>query len=343
MIRIISALLLSFLISNVALADKVKLAENAPDSYTVVKGDTLWDISGRFLQHPWRWPEVWRMNREQIRNPHWIYPGQTIYLDRSGPYLSLNKPGEEVRVTEDGRLKPKVYEEGENPIASVNFGNIEQYLTSPLVFPEEEIPNPAVIIASDDGRVNSAKGDTVFAKNVTAGVSDWQIFRRAGKIVDPVTQEVLGYEAEDIGAARVVQDGAPATLTLMNAKREVSPGDRMLPAPKAEILSFVPHVPTNDIAGRVVKLPLALQSAGKNSVVILNVGRVAGIERGHVLALYRNRGEVDYKLDGKKEHFKLPDNRYGLIFVFRVFEKVSYGLVVDANMAVRIADTVGKP
>lgn len=342
MVRIISALVLAFL-TTVALADTVKLAENAPDSYTVVKGDTLWDISGKFLQHPWRWPEVWRMNREQIHNPHWIYPGQVIYLDRSGPYLTLQKPGEAESVGADGRLKPKVYEEGVNPIASIPLDTIEPFMTRPLVVPEEDLQNPATIIAADDGRVIAAQGDTVFAKNVTAGVSEWQIYRRAEPIVDPVTQEKLGYEAQYLGTARVVQDGAPATLTLTSVKAEVGPGDRMLPATKPEMLAFVPHMPAGEVNGRVVKMHDTLMHAGKYSVVALGVGRNAGIERGHVLALYRNRGEVKYDLDGAKEKFQLPENRYGLVFVFRVFEKVSYGLVVESSGPVAVGDAVHRP
>lgn len=342
MFRIISALALALgltVASASAVADTVKLADNAPDAYTVVKGDTLWDISGKFLKHPWLWPQVWRLNREQIKNPHWIYPGQTIYLDRTGPYLSTTPPGSGDTV----KLQPQVRVEDVSPIPSVPLSRIEPFLTRPLFVSENDLTGSATIVASDDARLLNGPGDTIFARNVTTGVRDWQIYRRAQAIKDPVTNELLGYEAAYLGTARVLQDGAPATLEVTSVQREVNAGDRMLPAGKAEIMSLVPRAPAGKVDARIVKVHDGIQYTGKYSVVTISAGRAAGIEPGHVLAIYRNRGDAKYDADGKNETIKLPDDRYGLIFVFRVFDRVSYALVMESGGPVKVADAVRQP
>ncbi len=343
MFRIISALALALglsVASASAVADTVKLADNAPDSYTVVKGDTLWDISGKFLKHPWLWPQVWRLNREQIKNPHWIYPGQTIYLDRSGPYLTTTPPSGDGATV---KLKPQVRAEDLSPIASVPLHRIEAFLSRPLFVSENDLAGSATIVASDDNRLLNGPGDTIFARNVTAGVSDWQIYRRAQPLKDPVTNELLGYEAAYLGSARVVQDGSPATLEITSVQREVNTGDRMLPAGKPEIMSYVPHAPSGKVEARIVKVHDGIQYTGKYSIVTISAGRAAGLEPGHVLAIYRTRGDAKYDMDGKNETIALPEERYGALFVFRVFDRVAYALVVESAGPVKVADAVRQP
>ncbi len=339
MLRIISALIL--LVSSLtAAADTVKLAENAPDSYTVVKGDTLWDISGRFLKQPWRWPEVWRLNRQQIRDPHWIYPGQVVYLDRNGPYLSFGKPGEAAGTE---RLRPKIHESDINPIPSVQMSAIMPFLTQPLVVEPREQADQATVVATEEGRINSATGDTIFAKNVQAGIDKWQIYRRADPIRDPVTNDVLGYEALYLGTARVLQDGHPAELQITSSEREVGVGDRLLPAAQPETIAYVPHAPQGQIEGRIVRMVNDLAHGGKYSIIAVSAGRNAGLEPGHVLAVYRTRADARYDLDGHKEAYKLPEERTGLVFIFRVFDHISYGLIVESNGPVKLADMVRQP
>jgi hypothetical protein len=339
MLRIISALILLFS-SLTAVADTVKLADNAPDSYTIVKGDTLWDISGRFLKQPWRWPEVWRLNREQIKNPHWIYPGQVIYLDRNGPYLSFNKPGD---VSGTEKLGPKIYQSDINPIPSVPLNAIDAFLTQPLVVQEGDQVKFGTIVATEEGRLNTGSGDTIFAKNIPQGVDSWQVYRRAEPIVDPVTNKLLGYEALYLGTARVMQDGNPATLQITSSDREIGVGDRLVPAVKPETLAFVPHAPQGKVEGRIVRMHDNLFHAGKYAVVGISAGRTAGLEPGHVLAIYRTRAPATYDLDGSKEHYDLPEQRIGLLFVFRVFDQISYGLIVESDGPVKISDMVRQP
>lgn len=340
MIRIIFPLIvcIATLVSNTAAAQGAEIADDAPDSYTVVKGDTLWGISGRFLKQPWRWPEVWRMNRDQIRNPHLIYPGQIVHLDRSGPWLSIGK-----RLGIDKRL-PQIYEETlGNELPSIPLNVIEPFLNKPLVVDEARLQGAATIIATETNRVFTGTGDTVFAKNVSDDADVWQIFRPATPLNDPITGEIIAYEAAYLGAARVSERSDPVTLEIVDSVEEIGVGDLMLPSERPNVFSFVPHAPENPVDGRVMSIYRGVAETGRLNVVSLNVGERDGIERGHVLALYRNRGIAEYKEDGVKETYQLPEKRYGLVFVFRTFERVSYALVMDSDGQVSIADGARKP
>lgn len=342
MIRIIFPLIVSIatLVSSVAAAQGVAIADDAPDSYTVVKGDTLWDISGRFLKQPWRWPEVWRLNRDQIRNPHLIYPGQIIHLDRSGPWLSIGK-----RVgARDEKLFPQVYDEPlGSAVPSIPLNVIEPFLTRPLVVDEARLQGAATIIATETSRVYVGAGDTVFAKNVRDDVEVWQIFRPVKPMVDPLTGETIAYEAAYLGAARVSERTDPATLEIIDAVEEIGVGDLMLPSERPNVFSYAPHAPEQAIDGRLMSIYRGVAETGRLNVVALNIGERDGLERGHVLALHRNRGTADYNGDEGKESFQLPEKRYGLVFVFRTFDRVAYALVMDSDGPVAINDAVRKP
>lgn len=341
MIRIIFPLLVGIatLVSHPAAAQGVALADDAPDSYTVVKGDTLWGISGRFLQQPWRWPEVWRLNRDEIRNPHLIYPGQVILLDRSGPWLSIGR-----RIGGDVKLSPRIYdEEAGRAIASIPVRAIEPFLTKPLVVDQAGLEGAATIVATETSRVMLGTGDTLFAKNVRDDVEVWQIFRPARPLVDPATNEVIAYEAVHLGAARVTERTDPATLEIISATEEIGTGDLMMPSEQPSVFAYVPHAPDKAMDGRLVSIHRGVAETGRLNVVALNIGEREGLEPGHVLALYRNRGIAEYKDENGKESFQLPEKRYGLVFVFRTFERVSYALVMDSDGPVTVGDSVRKP
>ncbi|MDY0011933.1 MAG: LysM peptidoglycan-binding domain-containing protein [Rhodocyclaceae bacterium] len=343
MIRIIFPLLASVfaLVAAPASAEPAPLAPDAPDSYTVQRGDTLWGISGHFLQQPWRWPEVWRLNRDQIRNPHLIYPGQVVILDRSGPYLGI---GKRVGAPPVEKLSPKIHEDTANQaIPSIPQHVIQPFLAQPLVVDDERIAGSAAIVATQENRVYSGTGDTIFAKNVTPGSKVWQVYRQGQKLVDPDTKEILGYEAVHLGTARVEEDGTPATLKVTSALSEIGVGDRMLPAEQPGIFSYAPHPPGQAVQGKLLSIYGGVAEGGRNNVVALNVGKADGLDVGTVLALYRHRGTIEYKDDGSKETFTLPDHRYGLVFVFRVFNRVSYALVMDTDGSVAVGDRVQKP
>ncbi|GHT84697.1 hypothetical protein AGMMS49960_19440 [Betaproteobacteria bacterium] len=325
-----------------------ELAANAPDSYTVVKGDTLWAISGRFLQHPWRWPEVWRMNEAQIRNPHLIYPGQVILLDRNGPWLSIGHPvgggggGDGSRG--DGQIEPRIYHEAiDEAINTIPLKIIQPFLTRPLVFDSPTVPGAGTIVAAETSRLQLGLGDTVFAKNVRDDVDDYQIFRPAKPLLDPATGRTIAYEAQHLGTARVTERTNPTTLVITESVEEIGPGDLLLPTERPQIFAYVPHAPVDLIEGRLIKIYRGVTEAGKLNVVVLSAGTEQGLEVGHVLALFRNRGTAVFGEGPEKETYTLPEKRYGTVLVFRVFDKVSYALIMDTDGQAAIGDAARNP
>lgn len=340
MIRIISALLLSFFASGVAAqtGEPLELAESAPDHHVVQAGDTLWDISGKFLKDAWRWPELWRMNRDDIRNPHRIYPGQVVMLDRSGPAPRL-KLGQVVKVG------PKVYvEQGTESIPSIPMQAIEPFLSRPLIIDEHGMKNAPRIIATQEDRVVLGPGNHAYVTNMTDKRDLWEVYRPARPLLDPETRELLGHEAYYLGTARKIRDGQPATIEILSVKEEVARDDRLAPAVQGEIVSYVPHAPDLDVEGRVASVYGGVNEAGRNAIVVVNRGTRDGLEVGHVLALYRHGRIVTYRDDEDDTQLaKLPDERYGLLFVFRTFDRVSYALVMNVTRPVTVGDVVRTP
>lgn len=341
MIRIIFSLLIGVasLTATARAADPVELSDTAPDSYTVKKGDTLWDISGMFLKKPWRWPEVWRMNRNQIRNPHLIYPGQVIVLDRNGPSLSIGR-------TVRDKLSPQVHSEAlDSAIPSIPPEAIEPFLTKPLVVDSERLAKSGTVIATQEGRLYTGRGDLIFAKDIPEGQKDWLVYRPVRPVLDPDTKEVLGYEAAYLGSAVVETNGRPATLRVAAAQEEIGKGDRLVAAEEPKLMAYMPHAPQNEITGKVAAIYGGVAETGPGNVVTLNVGANAGLEPGDVLALARDRGAVQNKNEetGDDETFQLPEQRYGLLFVFRVFDRIAYGLVMESEDSTTIGDIVHNP
>jgi len=344
MSRIISALLLIFSSLVVfsqpawsAPTEALELADNAPDRHIVVRGDTLWDIAAKFLKQPYRWPEIWRLNQEDIKNPHRIYPGQVVVLDRreAVPRLSLE---------DMVKVEPRVYSSEERQaIPSIPQKAIEPFLSQPLVLEANALDPAARIVATAENRVYLGMGDITYATGVAEGVKLWNIYRPGKTLVDPDTGETLGVEAIFLGSARLVRAGEPATIEIVASRQEIGRGDRLLPAPPIDIISYVPHAPATPIAGRVISVYGAVAEGGRNSIVSLSRGQRDGIEIGHVLALSRAGREVSNQYQGKKEVFKLPDERYGLLFVFRVFQRVSYALVMNVSRPVVPGDLVRNP
>lgn len=359
----------------------IALADDAPTLYTVVKGDTLWDISGRFLKEPWRWPEIWNMNREQIKDPHWIYPGDVIKLsfDASGrPMLSV--------VSGDGsatgafgvggtvRLTPQVrVDRLALAIPSIPSRAISPFLTLPLVIEEGALLGAPKIVAAEDGRVIIGAGNTAYAVglNPNSGIK-WQIYRPGKKLVDPVTKEVLGFEAIYLGDSRVSRFGESSTLEIIRSNQEINRGDRLTPTLEATLPSYSPRSPEKQMKGAVVSVIGSVEDAAQYSVVAINLGKRDGAEVGHVFATLQ-RGEIVSTQDagstggfsfGLKSLFssggtegsgaksedgsirsevKLPDERNGLLFVFRVFDKVSYALVMSSRRPLKVGDVVQTP
>ncbi|MCV2357101.1 LysM peptidoglycan-binding domain-containing protein [Paucibacter sp. B2R-40] len=339
-----------------------ELAPNAPDSHTVKRGDTLWDISKLFLTNPWRWPELWGMNREQISNPHLIYPGQILMLVRMDgrAQLQLAQQRSGTQAAEDdqsGKLSPRVRSSDfdGNAITAIPLNLIEPFLNDAVVFDTDELATAPRIVATPEGRVLLSRGDLAYARGDLSQATDYRVFRNTRPLLDPSTQEILGYEAPYLGTAELKQaeqsielpDGkaeiVPATLVIKAVRQEIGVGDRLSPVPQRSFSRYIPHSPSAPINGQIVSIYGEGLNAGQNQIVALNRGRRDGIERGHVLALWQQgRSMVDSTSD-KREVIKLPDERHGVLFVFQVYERVSYALIISVKAPVKAGDRFSQP
>jgi hypothetical protein len=340
----ITALLLAFLAAAALAQGDIGLQDNAPDRYIVERGDTLWDIAKKFLKDPWRWPEIWRLNQDQIRNPHRLRPGDVIVLDRrtSPPQLA---------VEDTVKLSPSIREEPvSQAIPAIPANVIEPFLTEPLVIEENGLQNAPRIVATEENRVNLGPGGVAYVRGLADSKQEsWHVFRPGRPLVDPATNRTLGIEAVYLGLGRLVRQGDPATLQIVSARQEITSGDRLIAVNPPLATQYVPHAPTGLIEARIISLydRLTTSEGGRHSVVSLNKGRRDGIENGHVLAVYRTGALVAQASSpdsrDKEAPVRLPDERYGLVFVFRTFDNVSYALVMESSRPVTSGDRVRTP
>jgi hypothetical protein len=320
------------------------LKPDAPDRYVVVPRDTLWGIAQRYTDSPWRWGELWDMNKDQIRNPHLIYPGNVIVIDRARARLAL---------TDTVKLSPRVRAEStaKEAIPSIPPAIIEPFLTRPLVIEPDGLEKAATIVGTEENRVVLGAGTRAFVRGMGASKEqDWFIYRQGGPLVDPDTNTTLGFEAVYLGTARVLVPGDPATVELTTATREISAGDKLVPAGRPQVVNYAPRSPAMPVKGRVISIYGSaglLGEAGPQDVIALNRGKASGLEVGHVLALYHQGATV---VDvSRPQHgvnpptITLPNERYGVAFVFRIFEQVSYALVMHVTRPVNPLDVVQNP
>ena len=351
-----------------------ELAQNAPDSYTVKRGDTLWAISRLFLKSPWRWPELWGMNMTDIKNPHLIYPGQTLYLDKSNGRARLSTKRGGADNLETVKLSPRsrISNLPDDSIPTLQNNLIEPFLAEPVIVEAGVLEAAPRFVATQESRVLLSEGDRAYARSVDgAGLSiaagkprDFRVFRNATALKDPGTGEILGYEAQYVGRAKLIRGesvsairGAdvkvgevaateivPATLDIVRSKEEIRTGDRLLPEPPLELLTYAPRAPVNAVEARIVSVyGSSVANVGQNQVVVINRGTKDGMERGHVLAIQTDGQRLVDKTGASFQDIKLPDERNGLLMVFRPFERVSYGLVLTATEPVRIGDWLINP
>lgn len=350
-----------------------ELAPDAPDTYTVKRGDTLWHISGMYLKTPWRWPELWGMNLDEIRNPHRIYPGQVLYLEKVGGMARLRvgqSPSDADLQTV--RVSPRTRYEGlqDTSIPTLPPQVIEPFLNEAIILNDDELDRAPRIVAGPDDRVLLTRGDRAYIrgrKGTPVVETDphhtdaFRVFREAVPLHDPVTGKVLGYEARYLGNAELVRpEGVqavrvrsgkteeaqvPATVDITRAKEEMRVGDRLLPEPPRVIASYVPRAPAQPVDGTIVSVyGDAVALVGQNQIVTISRGAAEGIENGDVLAVLKTGRRIeDRTQSGEHAELKLPDERNGLLMVFRTFEHLSYGLVLEIRDPVSIGDRVVNP
>jgi hypothetical protein len=329
---------------------------NAPDSHTVVRGDTLWDISGKFLQNPWCWPEVWGLNKEQIKNPHWIYPGQIVYFDRATGRLRLGTATGEAAPVNDKvvdssgtvRLSPRLRIEGlgQEAIPAIASRDIEQFLSQPLVIENDELANTPRIVQADEGHVFLGKNEKAYVVGNLNGGTSFQVFHPGKALMDPETQKLIAYEAVYLGTVKVQRESKAANeahiVNVVSSKQEMGVGDRLLPVPPTPILNYVPHPPESPIDARIVSIYGGVKQAGQHQVVSINRGKTHGIDIGTVLDLTHFGQTIADPADRKKT-IKLPDQKYGTLFIFRVFNNISYGLIMQVRDVVEVGDIAKSP
>lgn len=337
-----------------------ELAPDAPDSHTVQAGDTLWDISKLFLKSPWRWPELWGMNLEQIRNPHLIYPGQVLMLVKSDgrAQLKLAQAGTGTAMpTNTVKLSPRVRSSllDNGAVASVPMHLIAPFLNEAVVFESNQLEAAPRIVATQEGRVMVTNGETAYVTGNLGDTRRFRVFRQATPLRDPTTGEVLGYEARYVSAADFVQAGqertgqdgkpliVPATFRVSGARLEAGIGDRLAPEPARDLSAYAPHAPGKPIDGQIVSVYGEGMNAGQNHIVALNRGTRDGLARGHVLALWRAGRTATDRTGALPTALQLPDERHGQLFVFRTFERVSYALILSVKEPVRTGDRFTQP
>lgn len=347
----------------VAEPEPIVVRPDHPREYVVVKGDTLWDIAARFLRDPWLWPEVWQ-NNPQVENPHLIYPGdilRLVYIDgrpaiqvQRGGVVSTGEPGAPGRIREISppppgletvKLSPRVREEPlDRAVPTIPMDAIKSFLGRSRVVSREQLEDaPYVLTSLDEHLIAGGRGQRLFVRGLdTTEFARYAIVRRGEPYYDPQTDRLLGYEAVFLAEARVLSFGDPATMEIEVSRREVLNGDILLPMDETLIdRTFMPRAPEEKVEGQIIAVVDGVNRVSQYQVVTLNLGMQDDVEAGHVLAVYQAGQEVRDPVTG--EDVLLPRQRAGTVMIFRVFDNLSYALVMDATRAIHLYDVVTNP
>ncbi|MDT8451424.1 MAG: LysM peptidoglycan-binding domain-containing protein [Gammaproteobacteria bacterium] len=332
----------------------IQLRDNRPLQYTVKKGDTLWDISSQFLRDPWFWPEIWHKN-QQVENPHLIYPGDVltlIYVDGRPQVVVKTEPKKSTTSTSERgmkvvKLNPSIRKQGlDASVVTIPGDAIRQFLSKPRVVTKEELDSAPYILGSADNHLVMAQDNTVYVRGeLDKERIRFAVFRPGEALTDFESEEILGYEAIYAGEAYIKQYGDPATARITASEREILNGDRLLPLDKSigDTL-YYPRTPDHKIEGRIISLFDALFGIAKFQIAVINRGNRDGLEVGHLLETLSTGETITDRFDPKgKTEVKLPDQRSGLMMVFQVFDKVSYGLILESTLVINNNDTVATP
>jgi nucleoid-associated protein YgaU len=322
---------------------QVQLKDGHPQSYTVVAGDTLWDISGKFLSQPWKWPQLWHAN-PQVHDPDLIYPGDTLNLIyvNGEPQMTINRGASRGTI----KLSPRIRS---SPVAdaipSIPLGAINAFLLNNRIMDsDQQFTRAPYVVAGNSERVLSGAGDRIYARGgIDPMHTSYGIFRKGKTYLDPKTNEVLGINADDIGSAEVVAtEGDITTLQMQRTTQEVRVGDRLFVSEERAINStFMPSEPQEPINGLIIDVPRGVTQIGEFDVVTLDRGRMDGLVEGNVLAIYKTGEKVSDRITG--EQVKIPDERAGLLMVFRTYNHLSYAMVLHATRSLTVMDKVRNP
>lgn len=330
------------------------LLPQAPRTYVVKKGDTLWGIASLYLQDPWRWPDIWYAN-PAIHNPHLIYPGDKLMLGyiNGRPSITVVRNGQVVNETVPTglpveKLEPQIrYEPLNQAIPAIPLNDIRQFLSNTRVVSQGELDDAGYLLRAVDGRPIMGSGIEVYARGLNRSGGDrYNLFRPGQKYVDPDTGDTLGYQATYIGDGSVEAWGDPSKLILTSTAQEAMAGDRFLPVTTQQLnQSYLPHAPATQVNGKIIAVLGGVLDIGQYQVVVLNRGSNAGLDPGSVLGIYSPGVKVKdpYAFDDLSSSVKLPEEREGTLLVFRTFPTVSYGLVMQATSEMHILDVVKNP
>lgn len=316
----------------------IALRADAPELYTVQPGDTLWSIAQRYLEAPWQWPQLWGMNRDTVKNPHLIYPGQKLVLDRKRQRVAIAQPLYEKRFP-SVRHAPL-----EGAIPTLPLSAIHPFLVRPLVVSTRQLEGAGRVIGFEEGRTIAGLFDRAFAVGVPEEARHVQLFRPLEPIVARDGKTVLGFEARYLGKAAVEPSDDPrqgAVLTFTQTVAEIRAGDRVIVPEEEPLTNFALRRPDPDLDAEVVRFWRQTPESGPYEVVLLTARGDLTLERGDVVALWRERGSVTDP--ETKEAVPLPPRRYGIAVVFRTFEQLAYALVLEATDSVRLGDRARAP
>lgn len=344
----------------IATGSNIPLAAEAPDEYVVKRGDTLWDISKVFLRDAWYWPEIWYVN-PQIENPHLIYPGDVlklVYIDGQ-PRVTLADRGEGGAQGGGGkRLSPQVRKEPlSQAITAIPYGIVASFMGRPTLLDKDQVKDAPYVVALRDSHLIGSVGNEVYARGIEEAPLDsrYSVVHIEEKIVDPDTNDLLGYSGLYVGSGPIATTGDPAKLQLTDSTREALQGDKLFPESVEVNTDFVPHAPASEVDAAVVAVKSATVM-GQYQVVALNRGKAEGMEPGHVLAVFQRGGTVrdTYSKGGLSasrskamwgfgRKVQLPDERSGIVMVFNTFEHMSYALVMETTHEIRQGDRAKNP
>lgn len=330
--------LLALLLFSVSVLAGDLLRSDHPERYEVQRGDTLWDISARFLREPWNWPAIWQANPE-IENPHLIFPGDILRLSwvDGEPRIEV-----EDRVV---RLSPRVRETAlEDAIPTIPMSAIRPFLTRSHILDDATLDAAPYVLTGREGRVLSAAGDHIYARGLDEeGGEAFNLVRRGDAITDPDTGETLGYEAIDLGDAELLSNGDPATLQVTRSSREIRAGDRLVEGitelRRAQLALGVPDDP--DFEGRIVHVLDGVRQVGQFSVVVVNRGAEDDLEPGHVLRVFSATETARDPVT--REVVELPEEDAGDLVIFRTMDRLALGLVMEARRPMQVLDKVRRP